>query len=118
VLEPVPEGEPGAVVVTALHRVGTPMLRYFVGDFGRLTSEPCGCGRTDRRLLHGPQGRIGGSVKVRGVAVTVAALEAVLRACEDVGSEYLAIVERPAELDVMSVKVERGPALHEGIATD
>jgi phenylacetate-CoA ligase len=111
--QPIPDGELGAVVVTALHRTGTPMLRYFVGDYGRLTSEPCSCGRTDRRLVHGLQGRVGGSIKVRGISVTVGALEAVLRACDDVGSEYLAVVERPAELDVMRLIVEGRPGLAE-----
>jgi phenylacetate-CoA ligase len=49
--EPVADGEPGAVVISNLVNRGTVLLRYRLGDHGRITSSPCACGRTSRRLL-------------------------------------------------------------------
>lgn len=47
---PVPTGESGELVVSNLVNRGTVLLNYRIGDLGRLTAEPCGCGRTSRRL--------------------------------------------------------------------
>ncbi len=44
--QPVPLGEVGDVVVTALRNHGMPLLRYAVGDAGRLLPDRCPCGRT------------------------------------------------------------------------
>ncbi len=44
--KPVPSGAPGAIVVTDLSNYGMPMIRYKVGDVGRLSVGkdcPCGC---------------------------------------------------------------------------
>ena len=40
----VPPGEPGSVVVTALNAFSSPLIRYELGDIGRLLAEPCNCG--------------------------------------------------------------------------
>jgi phenylacetate-CoA ligase len=43
---PAPPGEPGDVVVTDLHNLGMPMIRYVNGDVASLSpSGPCACGR-------------------------------------------------------------------------
>jgi phenylacetate-CoA ligase len=48
---PVPDGEPGArVLVTNLANRVQPIIRLEVGDAMTLTSEPCACGRTLRRM--------------------------------------------------------------------
>lgn len=43
-------GETSALLITDLHNFGMPFLRYRIGDFGALTTEPCGCGRGLPRL--------------------------------------------------------------------
>jgi len=43
--QPVPEGEPGEIVVTDLYSREVPFLRYATGDVGALTSRRCTCGR-------------------------------------------------------------------------
>ena len=63
---PVPEGETGELVVTALRREGTPLIRYRTGDEGRREPEPCPCGtvletwsgvrRIEREALPAPLG--------------------------------------------------------------
>lgn len=44
-------GELGHVVITNLGASGTQLLRYKVGDLGRLTRGPCACGMADTELL-------------------------------------------------------------------
>lgn len=48
---PLPTGESGELVISNLVNRGTVLLNYRIGDFGHLTAEPCGCGRTTRRLV-------------------------------------------------------------------
>lgn len=48
---PAEPGETGEVIVTDLHNLGMPFIRYATGDRARWhTSERCGCGRALRRL--------------------------------------------------------------------
>lgn len=42
---PVPDGEPGEVIVTDLLNRAQPMIRYRLGDVGIIDPEPCACGR-------------------------------------------------------------------------
>jgi phenylacetate-CoA ligase len=45
---PVPDGQAGVVTVTSLVHTAMPLVRYFTGDLARVSSEPCGCGRSGR----------------------------------------------------------------------
>jgi len=42
--EPVPHGEFGEIVATTLINRGMPLVRCAIGDQGRLSPDPCGCG--------------------------------------------------------------------------
>lgn len=42
---PVPDGEPGEIIVTDLLNRAQPMIRYRLGDVGIIDPEPCACGR-------------------------------------------------------------------------
>lgn len=55
--EPVAKGESGEVVVTALYRRATPMIRYKLGDAATLAGEWCSCGRRFP-LMRNLEGRI------------------------------------------------------------
>lgn len=48
--KPVAGGETGWVVVTDLMNKAMPMLRYRIGDIGKMNSEPCVCGLSSPRL--------------------------------------------------------------------
>jgi phenylacetate-coenzyme A ligase PaaK-like adenylate-forming protein len=48
---PVADGDRGSVVISNLVNLGTVLLRYELGDHARITSAPCACGRTSRRLV-------------------------------------------------------------------
>jgi len=41
---PVSPGAVGRVVVTPLHNLAMPLIRYDIGDLARVASEPCSCG--------------------------------------------------------------------------
>lgn len=51
------DGEVGEVVLTNLFNRGTVLINYRLGDQGRLTREPCPCGRSSPRLTQ-LEGRI------------------------------------------------------------
>ena len=43
---PAEPGAAGRIVVTAFYNLAMPLIRYELGDYGVLSPEPCGCGRT------------------------------------------------------------------------
>jgi phenylacetate-CoA ligase len=63
-LHPCAPGETGRVVITDLHNLGTPLVRYDIGDYATV-GEPCRCGRT-LPVLREVRGR------VRNMALTPA----------------------------------------------
>ena len=63
------DGESGALAITHLHRRGTVLLRYLVGDIVTLSRTPCPlCGRAGERVVATPR-RTGNLVKCRGMLV-------------------------------------------------
>ena len=99
------DGE-GVPVYTHLERTSQPMIRLFSGDLTRVTSEPCPCGRTYRRLPDGIYGRVDDMLLVRGVNVYPHLIENALASIPGIGSEYRIVVERPEELDNLILEVE------------
>ena len=56
--DPVPLGEMGEIVLTCTTNRTMPLIRYRVGDRGRLLPDPCSCGRP-HPVLDGIEGRSG-----------------------------------------------------------
>lgn len=104
--EPIESDGEGVLVYTHLERTSQPMIRLFSGDLARVTSEPCACGRTYRRLPDGILGRVDDMLIVRGANVYPHTIEAALARTDGLGSEFRIVVERPAELDVLILEVE------------
>jgi len=46
----VPDGTPGRILITSLRKFAFPLIRYDVGDLGRIVPGSCACGRTARVL--------------------------------------------------------------------
>jgi phenylacetate-CoA ligase len=109
-LEPVPEGEPGELVITTLTREAMPLLRYRTRDIARLYREPCSCGRTTMRMSR-VTGRSDDMLVIRGVNVFPSQIEEALLRVEGTTPHYLIEVDRPAILDEVTVKVEVHPEL-------
>jgi phenylacetate-CoA ligase len=105
-LEPIEGDGVGVPVYTHLERTSQPMIRLFSGDLTRVTSEPCPCGRTYRRLPEGIYGRVDDMLVVRGVNVYPHVLEDAISSVPGVGSEYRIVVDRPNELDDLILEIE------------
>jgi phenylacetate-CoA ligase len=63
----VPEGEPGELLVTSMQKFEGPLIRYRIGDLGRILPHECGCGVSGRVLEY--LGRSDGQIKVKGRTV-------------------------------------------------
>lgn len=102
----IPAGTSGAVVATHLWRESQPMIRFWLGDEGVLSDEPCSCGRTYPRLPRGVYGRLDDMLLIRGANVYPSAIDAVLREHPGTGGEYRIVVERTGDLDELCVELE------------
>jgi phenylacetate-CoA ligase len=103
--DPLPEGADGELVFTTLAKEAQPLIRYRTGDIGSVTTEPCECGRTLARIT-ALRGRLDDMLIIRGVNLFPSNLETLLLGVEEVGPHYRLIVERPAEMDEVSVECE------------
>jgi phenylacetate-CoA ligase len=103
--EPLLEGTEGELVFTALTKEAQPLIRYRTGDIGALSTEPCPCGRTMARIT-ALRGRLDDMLIIRGVNLFPSHVETLLLGVEEVGPHYRLIVERPAEMDEVSVECE------------
>jgi phenylacetate-CoA ligase len=108
-LKPVGRGTRGLSVVTNLCSEASPQLRFLVGDFTRLSDEPCECGRTDVRAIGGFLGRADDMLNVRGVTVFPASIEDAIRRVPEAGSEFEIVLTTERSLDVLTVRVEPRP---------
>lgn len=100
---PASPGQPGEVVATIFDEA-YPLLRFGTGDITTLApGERCACGRTTPKLA-GLLGRVGDAVKVKGMFVRGAQVEAVAKRF---GVERVqAVVTREAHQDRLEVVVE------------
>ncbi len=104
-LQPLPDGQEGAVVMTSLFKEAAPIIRYMIGDIAAIWPEPCPCGCVFRRLSP-VRGRIDDLLKIRGAAVYPSAIEAALRTFSVLGSEFRIIVDRENGVDRLEVRAE------------
>jgi phenylacetate-CoA ligase len=107
--EPVAEGEEGELVFTTLLKEAQPLIRYRTGDVASVTTEECACGRTTARIT-ALRGRLDDMLIIRGVNLFPSTVETLLLGVEEVAPHYRLIVERPAEMDEISVECEPASA--------
>lgn len=69
---PVEDGEIGEIVITDFANTAMPMIRYKVGDVGRIVCWGCGCGRTTRRIE--VLGRVQETIQLENRWITPAAI--------------------------------------------
>jgi phenylacetate-CoA ligase len=110
-LEPVPPGERGELVFTALQRRAMPLLRYRTRDITRLRREPCACGRTlvsmDKIL-----GRSDDMLIISGVNVFPSQVEALIFEVDGFQPLYQIRVTKEGYLDRLAVEVEARPDVY------
>jgi phenylacetate-CoA ligase len=107
-LDPVPEGEPGELVITTLTKEALPMVRYRSRDITRLTHEPCVCGRTHVRIMR-VTGRDDDMLIIRGVNVYPSQIEAVMIGLPGIAPHYQLVLTREGALDTVTVEAEMTP---------
>lgn len=103
-----PDGEEGELVLTTLSKQAIPMIRYRTRDITALTPEPCGCGRTVRRMARIAR-RSDDMFIIRGVNVFPSQVETALLAVEGTLPHYRILLTRRKGLDEMEVQVEVTP---------
>ena len=100
--DPADEGE---LVITNLGRVGMPVIRYRTGDYVKLKSGACACGRESRVLDGGVIGRIDNALIIRGLNVYPATLENIILKFSDV-QEFAGRVYGTGTLDELEIQIE------------
>jgi phenylacetate-CoA ligase len=103
-----PEGEPGMLAITHLHRRGTVLLRYLVGDIVTLSNAPCPvCNRRGERVVTTPR-RTGRLIKCRGMLVNTKIIEDVLSHTEGIGEFQIVFArdDSPKAMDRLVIRVE------------
>jgi len=113
--QPLPDGESGALAITHLHRRGTVLLRYLVGDVVTLARTPCPhCGRIGERVVATPR-RTGSLVKCRGMLVNTDVIIETLATMPGLGEFQLVFAgpEQTGGMDRLIVRIEHAddPAL-------
>ncbi|MGN0827648.1 MAG: phenylacetate--CoA ligase family protein, partial [Kiritimatiellia bacterium] len=117
-LEPVPDGEYGEIVITALVKEAFSLIRYRTRDIGRIIPDgPCPCGRTTRRMSR-IIGRSDDMLIIRGVNVYPSEVETALLRVEGATPNYQIEVTRPGALDQVTVRVEMSPEVFSDQMTD
>jgi phenylacetate-CoA ligase len=102
---PVARGELGELVFTTLTKEALPLIRYRTGDIAAVSDAPCPCGRTTVRM--GPvQGRRDDMLIIRGVNLYPSQVEHVLLSQAGIAPHYQLVVERPGQLDEVTVHCE------------
>jgi phenylacetate-CoA ligase len=109
--EPVAPGEVGELVFTDVVTKGAPLLRYKVNDLTRIDEEQCGCGRTLARIPDGILGRADDMLTVRAANVYPSAIDEIVKSFDEVRGEYQVIIDKPRDLDVMTLRLERAAEL-------
>lgn len=109
---PVPDGQPGHIVLTRLHAGPMPFIRYAVGDIGRSAGDRhCDCGRVFK-LLEGIQGRSADYVlTLSGNRLIVHFFTGILEHFTEVDS-FQVIQER---VGAIQLRIVPGPGFNEGV---
>jgi phenylacetate-CoA ligase len=102
---PVPDGEPGELVLTNLGRTASPVIRYRTGDLVTRRRGACACGRTLAWLDGGILARADDMVAVRGVNVFPGAIEAVIRRFPEI-AEFRSTVLHGGAMRTLSIDIE------------
>jgi phenylacetate-CoA ligase len=103
--ESLPYGTPGELVFTTLTKEAFPLFRYRTRDRTVLHAEKCECGRTVVRMGK-IMGRTDDMLIIRGVNVFPSQIEDVLLSFAELSPHYIIYVDRPKDMDVLTVEVE------------
>jgi phenylacetate-CoA ligase len=104
--EPVAPGETGELVLTALGRVGFPVVRHRTGDMIERSDASCSAAHEGMWLPQGILGRADDMVVIRGMNVFPSAIEEILRQSSGVGEFSITFYNDPHAMDEVKVEAE------------
>ncbi len=107
--KPLPDGERGELIFTAISKEAFPLIRYRTRDICTLSHEPCSCGRTHVKMSK-PMGRTDDMLIIRGVNVFPSQIESVLMN-KGYSSNYQIIIGRVKNTDTLEIKIELSPEM-------
>ncbi|MFH1090845.1 MAG: phenylacetate--CoA ligase [Pseudomonadota bacterium] len=103
--EPLPPGQAGELIFTALRRRAMPLIHYRSKDITTLRREKCACGRT-LVIMEKITGRYDDMLIISGVNVFPSQIESVIMDFPEMEPQYLIRVFKKGYLDAMSVEAE------------
>ena len=103
---PVALGETGELVLTALGRIGFPVIRHRTGDMVERSDATCSAGHDGMWLPQGILGRADDMVVIRGMNVFPSAIEEILRQSSGVGEFAITFYNDAHAMDEVKVEVE------------
>ena len=101
---PVPDGQPGEIVVTTLGVEAMPLLRFRTGDIAAKIVEQCKCGRNSYRLTP-LVGRKNNMIKLKGTTLYPPAINDVLDNTDYVENYVIEVKQSDAGTDDVVVKI-------------
>ena len=101
---PVPDGQPGEIVVTTLGVEAMPLLRFRTGDIAAKIMEQCPCGRNSYRLTP-LVGRKNNMIKLKGTTLYPPAINDVLDNSDYVENYVIEVRQSEAGTDDVVVKI-------------
>jgi phenylacetate-coenzyme A ligase PaaK-like adenylate-forming protein len=112
----VPEGEPGHILVTTLRKTRLPLIRYAIGDKGRVLGHGCPCGRTGRIFEY--LGRSDDTINVGLMNLPMGAVRSVVESDKETGvTEMQFIVRADSKGEAILLRIESSVAIearHDG----
>jgi phenylacetate-CoA ligase len=116
-LKPLPDGERGELVLTAINRQAMPVIRYRTRDLTAIIPTPCACGRTHRRLQR-ITGRTDDMMIINGVNIFPIQIEKTILAQAPASKNYVIEITKENFMDKLNVKIEIAGEMFSGELSD
>ena len=114
--QPMPDGEVGNIILTNIDRKLMPVIRYEVGDRGRILTEKCECGRQSRLLEL--LGRSDEVLIIGGDNISVDAIAQSVSKVPGLSQKFAMYGKYVGHLDLLQIKIECEANLSEADKTE
>ncbi|MDD4005028.1 MAG: acyl-CoA reductase [Elusimicrobiaceae bacterium] len=109
---PVAPGQTGELVTTVLNKRHMPIIRFRLGDLGRLVESPCPCGSRDRRFEI--LGRCDDRVHVGGAHLFVGDMAAAVSAVSGLSFNFQAVISNSGPREMITFRAETAEPVMSG----
>ena len=101
---PVEDGTPGKILVTCLDRYFMPLIRYDIGDMGRILKDTCSCGRKLKLLEL--LGRSDDTLIIGGYNITPSIISKLINHFDDLSYHFQIVADNVEVKDVLQISIE------------